>query len=79
MFLFFSLLAINLLISNNYIKNDQIKEIPEQSVCESIDKISKEQLESYRKQVKSKLTNLDYVTYIKQFWVGLLKVTALLM
>lgn len=59
------------------------------SVCESLDDISKEELESgprrgpdssalwapesLKKEISSKLFNIDYETYIKQFWVGLLE------
>lgn len=43
------------------------------SVCESIDEICKEEIEDYKKSLKSKLTDINYETYIKQFWVGLLE------
>lgn len=43
------------------------------SVYESIDEISKQEIEDYKKYLKSKLTDIDYETYIKQFWVGLLE------
>lgn len=43
------------------------------SLCESIDEISKEEIENFKKDLKFKLADLDYETYIKQFWVGLLE------
>ena len=45
------------------------------SICESLDSISKEEIEELKNSIKSKITaaGLDYVTYIKQFWVGLLE------
>ena len=50
-----------------------MNEESDSSVCESIDEISKQELENYKKYLKSKLTDIDYETYIKQFWVGLLE------
>jgi hypothetical protein len=43
------------------------------SLTESIDDISKEEIECFKNEIKSKLTDVDYETYIKQFWVGLLE------
>ena len=45
------------------------------SGCESIDDISKEEIENMKNSIKSKATaaGLDYETFIKQFWVGLLE------
>lgn len=43
------------------------------SLCESIDEISKQEIEDSKKNLISKLTDIDYETYIKQFWVGLLE------
>lgn len=40
------------------------------SVCESIDEISKQEIEDYKNNLKSQLTGINYETYIKQFWVG---------
>ena len=50
-----------------------VNEESDSFVCESIDEISKQELENYKKYLKSKLTDIDYETYIKQFWVGLLE------
>lgn len=41
--------------------------------CESIEDISKDEIESFKNKIKSKLINIDYETYIQQFWVGLLE------
>jgi len=43
------------------------------SVCESIDEISKQDIEDAKKYLKSKFTDIQYETYIKQFWVGLIE------
>ena len=43
-----------------------IEEISNESVCESIDEISKEEIESQKDDIKSRLINIDYETYIKQ-------------
>ena len=43
------------------------------SACDSIDEISKEEIESFQNNIKSKLTDTDYETYVQQFWVGLLR------
>ena len=43
------------------------------SICESIDEISKQEIEDSKKNLNSKLTDIDYETYIKQFWVGLIE------
>jgi hypothetical protein len=40
---------------------------------QSVDEVRKEDLECLKNQKKSKLTNIDYETYIRQFWVGLLE------
>lgn len=58
----------------NFFNNncESINEEPD-SICESIDDISKEELESLKKILLSRLSNIDYETYIKQFWVGLLE------
>ena len=54
------------------IKNKEL----DSSVCESIDKIKRLRLqqekESSKKFLRSQLTDIDYESYIKQFWVGLL-------
>lgn len=49
------------------------EETSNKSVYESIDEISKHEIESRKDEIKSKLINIDYETYIKQFWVGLLE------
>lgn len=49
-----------------------INEDPYSSVCESINEISEQEIENSKKDLNSKFTNIDYDTYIKQFWVGLL-------
>lgn len=59
-------------ISNNHI-SEQLDEIDKDSHTESIDDISKEEIEYFKNDIKSKLTDIDYETYIKQFWVGLLE------
>jgi hypothetical protein len=61
-----------LLASDNSISES---EEASDSVCESIDEISKEEIESLKNIIKSKATagGLDYETFIKQFWVGLLE------
>jgi hypothetical protein len=43
------------------------------SVCELIEEISKQEIENYKNDLKSKFTGIDYETYIKQFWIGLLE------
>lgn len=43
------------------------------SVCESLDEISQQEIELNKKFLKSQLSGIDYETYIKQFWVGLLE------
>jgi hypothetical protein len=43
------------------------------SICESIDEISQQEIEFNKKFLKSQLNDIDYETYIKQFWVGLLE------
>jgi len=50
-----------------------VKKGSDSSVCESIDEISKQEIEDYKKNISSKLTDIDYETYIKQFWVGLIE------
>ena len=42
-------------------------------MCESIDEISKQEIEDFKNNLKFKLTGINYETYIKQFWVGLLE------
>ena len=37
------------------------------SVCESIDEISKQEIEDLKGYLKSKFINIDFETYIKQF------------
>lgn len=61
-------------ILTNFFNNncESVNEEPD-SVCESVDNISKEELESFKKKLLSRLSNIDYETYIKQFWVGLLE------
>jgi hypothetical protein len=50
------------------------------SACDSIDEISKEEIESFQNNIKSKLTDTDYETYVQQFCVGLFaKETVLLL
>jgi hypothetical protein len=48
----------------NKLKNE---EESDSSVCESIDEISKQEIEDFKKSIKFKLTGIDYETYIKQF------------
>jgi hypothetical protein len=43
------------------------EETSNKSVYESIDEISKHEIESRKDEIKSKLINIDYETYIKQF------------
>ena len=74
---FFYEYYIKVLIKNtNSIKNNilcvSVNKEPD-SICESVDDISKEELKSYKKDLLSRLSNADYDTYIKQFWVGLLE------
>lgn len=38
-----------------------------------IDEISKEKIEELKREIRSRLVGMDYETYIKQFWVGLLE------
>jgi hypothetical protein len=57
----------------------------EGAVCESIDEISKEEIESQKDDIKSWVFNprlpgvsltkcrVDYETYLQQFWLGLLE------
>lgn len=40
------------------------------SACDSIDEISKEEIESFKNNLKSKLTDTDYETYVQQFWLA---------
>lgn len=47
-----------------------INEESNSSECESIDEISKQEIEDHKNNLKSKLTGVNYETYIKQFWVG---------
>ena len=54
------------------LSNESINEELDSSICESIDEISNLEIERLEKEIKSKL-NVDYETYIKQFWVGLLE------
>ena len=44
-------------------KNEEL----DSSVCESLDEISQQEIESNKKFLKSQLTGIDYETYIKQF------------
>lgn len=74
--------AINLLVSYSYTNITKLdaEEVPMEfpdemdldSACDSIDEISKEEIESFQNNIKSKLTDTDYETYVQQFWVGLL-------
>lgn len=50
-----------------------VKEESFSSVCESIKDFSKKDLEDYKNNINTKFTNINYETYIKQFWVGLLE------
>jgi len=75
--------AINLLVSYSYTNITKVdaEEVPMEfpdemdldSACDSIDEISKEEIESFQNNLKSKLTDTDYETYVQQFWVGLLE------
>ena len=49
-----------------YLSNKSISKDPDSSTCDSIDKISKQEIEGIKKEIVSKL-NVDYETYIKQF------------
>ena len=51
---------------------ESVDEISKQEI-ESIDEISQQEIESNKKFIKSQLTDIDYETYVKQFWVGLLE------
>src|SRR5258708_13945098 len=59
--------------SKELFNDELINETTESSVCLSTDEISKHEIEYLKKDIKSKLKNVYYVTYIKQFWVGLLE------
>jgi len=59
-------------IENN-LSNKSLNEVPDSSVCESINEISNQEIEAFKKEIKLQLTDIDYETYIKQFWVGLLE------
>jgi len=50
-----------------------VKKGSDSSVCKSIDEISKQEIEDSTKNLHSKLTDIDYETYIKQYWVGLIE------
>ena len=74
---FFYEYYIKVLLKNtNSIKNNilcvSVNKEPD-SICESVDDISKEELKSYKKDLLSRLFNADYDTYIKLFWVVLLE------
>ena len=74
---FFYEYYIKVLLKNtNSIKNNilcvSVNKEPD-SICESVDDISKEELKSYKKDLLSRLSTSDSDTYIKQFWVGLLE------
>lgn len=74
---FFYIYCINIqLINTNSINNnilcESVNKKPD-TVCKSIENISKEELESFKKDLFSRLSNIEYETYIKQFWVGLLE------
>ena len=71
--LFYVFIILQLIYTkSNSVLRESINEEPG-SVIESIDDISKEELKSYKKDLLSRLSNADYDTYIKQFWVGLLE------
>lgn len=40
---------------------------------DSLEDLGKEEIESFKNKIKSQLTDIDYETYIQQFWVGLLE------
>ncbi len=61
------------LLNKGYLYSALLNEEPNSSVCESIDEVSEQEIENLKKEIKSKLTDIDYETYIKQFWVGLLE------
>jgi hypothetical protein len=61
------------LLNKEYLYSALLNEEPNSSVCESIDEVSEQEIEDFKKDIESKLTDIDYETYIKQFWVGLLE------
>ena len=73
---FFYEYYIKVLLKNtNSIKNNilcvSVNKEPD-SICESVDDISKEELDSIKEKIyKSSIS--DHETYIKQFWVGVLE------
>ena len=74
---FFYTYRINFqLIKRNSINNNilgwSLNKEPDPT-CEFIEGISKEELEFFKNDLLSRFTNIEYETYIKQFWVGLLE------
>ena len=58
--------------SNKSIEGE-LYETAQNSICDSIDEISKLEIESLKSNILSKLFEIDYETYVRQFWVGLLE------
>lgn len=53
----------------------ELSDVDTDSECESINDISKEEIEEFKNKIKSKGTaaGINYETYVKQFWVGLME------
>lgn len=59
--------------SSNDSIGEELNGINSDSVCKSLDDITNFEIESFKNKVKSKLIDIDYETYVKQFWLGLLE------
>lgn len=55
------------------VKESSVDDETTELEIESIEDIDNKEIEDYKNCIKSKLTGIDYETYIKQFWVGLLE------
>lgn len=63
-------------VSNNFIDEESVPSVEmnkEYTGIDSLEDIGKEEIESFKNKIKSQLTDIDYETYIQQFWVGLLE------
>lgn len=66
-------IVILLLVMKMLVKESSVDDETIEFEIESIEDIDNKEIEGYKNCIKSKLTGIDYETYIKQFWVGLLE------
>lgn len=66
-------IVILLLVMKMLVKESSVDDETTEFEIESIEDIDNKEIEGYKNCIKSKLTGIDYETYIKQFWVGLLE------